>query len=67
MHRTADRTFRIILQATAMVFLIALDGLAGQVKEPNFSLAAAFQLPKISGVSGEAADWRQWVRFLRLS
>jgi hypothetical protein len=63
MHRTADRTFRIILQATAMVFLIALDGLASQVKEPDVRLAAAFELPKLPGISGQAADWRQWDSF----
>jgi Transglycosylase SLT domain len=64
MHRTAvSRTFRITLQATVMVCLVALDGLAGQAKEPDFRLAAAFELPKIPGVSGGAADWRQWDAF----
>jgi Transglycosylase SLT domain len=57
------RTCRIALQLAAIIVLVALEALANQVKEPDFRLAAAFQLPKIPGVSGDAADWRQWDSF----
>jgi hypothetical protein len=53
----------IELQLAAIVCLVALDTLAGQEKEPDVRLAAAFELPKIPGVSGQAADWRQWDAF----
>jgi hypothetical protein len=51
------------LQRATIIVLVAAEALAGQVKEPDFRLAAAFELPKIPGVSGGAADWRQWDSF----
>jgi hypothetical protein len=47
-----------------MIMLLSLDALAAaHAKEPDLSLAAAFELPKIPGVSGQAADWRQFDSF----
>jgi hypothetical protein len=43
--------------------LLALGALAGHAKEPDLSLAATFELPKIPGVSRQAADWRQFDAF----
>jgi Transglycosylase SLT domain len=64
MHRTVvGRTFGFIITTTTLVCLVALDTLAGQGKGPDIRLAAAFELPKLPGVSGQAADWRQWDAF----
>jgi hypothetical protein len=63
-YRTAlRRTCRITLQLAAMIVLVALEALADQVEEPDLRLAAAFELPKLPGVSGQAADWHQWDSF----
>jgi hypothetical protein len=36
---------------------------ANETKPPELKLAAAFQLPQLPGLSGPAADWRQWDAF----
>jgi Transglycosylase SLT domain len=57
------RSQRLVFEVLAFMFILASTVRAGDMKSPEFELAAAFQLPKIPGVSGEMADWRQWDSF----
>ena len=57
------RGFVMALGITAIVTVVASAAQTGKTETPNFNLAAAFQLPKLPGLSGQAADWRQWDSF----
>ena len=57
------RGFVLALGITAVAAVVASAAQTAETEKPNFNLAAAFQLPKLPGVSGQAADWRQWDSF----
>ena len=57
------RIFRLALETVALMLVLVSGVQAGEVKAPDVQLAAAFQLPKIPGLGGPSADWRQWDSF----
>jgi Transglycosylase SLT domain len=57
------RTFRLALETTLLVVILASAVAANEAKPPELKLAAAFQLPQLPGLSGPSADWRQWDSF----
>jgi Transglycosylase SLT domain len=57
------RTFLLALEATFLVLILASTPAADETKPPELTLAAAFQLPQLPGLSGPSADWRQYDSF----
>ena len=57
------RTCGMLFRTAVVILLLAARLNAAQVDSPEIKLAAAFELPKIPGLTGAAADWQQWDSF----
>ena len=63
MNRTIERTWRGLFGIAAVLITLVWPALAGETGGSEIQIAAAFQLPQLPGISGPAADWRQWDSF----